>query len=165
MPIRASSYPVGSPATNPWKAATIAIVALLASALIVGIVVASFRASPSEPVKSNPVAAPRQAAPPAVAAAQKRPAASDIEQCNAVANDDSAVTDTLKKAAIGGLVGAGVGAAGGAIADGGSGAGKGAGIGGLVGAAAGTLYGLNENKKNDERAAQAYRECMARRGF
>ena len=57
------------------------------------------------------------------------------------------------------------GAGGGAIAGGGKGAGKGAAIGGLVGAGAGTLYGLNENKKHDERYRDAYGACMRSRGY
>ena len=71
----------------------------------------------------------------------------------------------MKDVAIGAVVGAAVGAAGGAMAGGGKGAGKGAAIGGLVGAGGGTLYGLNENKKNDERYRTAYSSCMRSRGY
>jgi hypothetical protein len=63
------------------------------------------------------------------------------------------------------VLGAAVGAAGGAIADGGRGAGKGAAIGGLVGAGGGTLFGLNENRKHDERYRDAYARCMRSRGY
>jgi len=63
------------------------------------------------------------------------------------------------------VVGAAVGAAGGAIADGGKGAGKGAAIGGVVGAGGGTLYGLNENRKQDQQYRAAYASCMRSRGY
>ena len=63
------------------------------------------------------------------------------------------------------MAGAAVGAAAGAIVDGGSGAGKGAAIGGLVGAGGGSLYGLNENRKHDQRYRDAYASCMRDRGF
>jgi len=53
----------------------------------------------------------------------------------------------------------------GAIADGGKGAGKGAAIGGVLGAGGGTLYGLNENKRHDERYREAYGNCMRSRGY
>lgn len=70
-----------------------------------------------------------------------------------------------KDAGIGALGGAAVGALGGAIADGGKGAGKGALIGGLVGAGGGTLYGIWDNKKNDERFRAAYGACMKAKGY
>ena len=35
----------------------------------------------------------------------------------------------------------------------------------IVGAGGGTLYGLNENKKNDDRYRAAYSSCMRARGF
>jgi hypothetical protein len=73
--------------------------------------------------------------------------------------------DVGKDAGIGALGGAAVGAAGGAIAGGGKGAGKGALIGGLVGAGGGTLYGIWDNKKNDERFREAYATCMQARGY
>ena len=49
--------------------------------------------------------------------------------------------------------------------DGDKGAGKGAAIGGIVGAGGGTLYGLNENKKHDERYKEAYSGCMRSKGY
>ena len=73
--------------------------------------------------------------------------------------------EVVKDAAIGAVVGAAVGAAGGAIADGGKGAGKGAAIGGVVGAGGGTLYGLNENRKQDQQYRAAYASCMRSRGY
>jgi len=71
--------------------------------------------------------------------------------------------EIVKGSAVAGLVGAAIGVAGGAIADGGSGAGKGAGIGGVLGL--GALYGLNENRKTDERSREAYAACMRSRGY
>jgi hypothetical protein len=56
------------------------------------------------------------------------------------------------------------GAAGGAIAGGGKGAGTGAAIGGLVGTGGGTLYGLNENRRYDERYRDACAAWMGWRG-
>ena len=38
-------------------------------------------------------------------------------------------------------------------------------IGGVVGVGGGTLYGLNENKKNDEKYREAYSSCMRSRGY
>jgi hypothetical protein len=35
----------------------------------------------------------------------------------------------------------------------------------VVGAGGGTLYGLNENRKHDERYRDAYASCMRARGF
>ncbi|HEY2991991.1 MAG TPA: hypothetical protein VGM22_04210 [Methylomirabilota bacterium] len=73
--------------------------------------------------------------------------------------------DVAKDAGIGALGGAAVGALGGAVAKGGSGAGKGAIIGGVLGAGGGTLYGIWDNKKNDERFRTAYGSCMKARGY
>src|SRR5215470_10977393 len=92
-----------------------------------------------------------------------------VDACNRYASaqvgETDKTTEVVKDAAIGAVVGAAVGAAGGAIAGGGKGAGKGAAIGGVVGVGGGTLYGLNENKKNDEKYKAAYASCMRARGF
>jgi hypothetical protein len=97
------------------------------------------------------------------------PTASAVEACNTYAASEVGSKDktmeVVKDGAIGAVVGATVGAAGGAIAGGGKGAGKGAAIGGVVGAGGGTLYGLNENRKHDERYRAAYAGCMRARGF
>jgi hypothetical protein len=102
-------------------------------------------------------------------AAPATPSRSVIDECNRVASEQtgphSKTVEVVKDAAIGAVVGAAVGAGGGAIADGGKGAGKGAAIGGVVGAAGGTLYGLNENRKHDERYRAAYSQCMRSRGY
>ena len=116
--------------------------------------------------------APQAPAPTAVAPAPAHPAVPSeaaIDACNRAAASAPSTKDktveVVKDGAVAALVGAAVGAAGGAIADGGKGAGKGAAIGGVVGAGAGTLYGLNENRKNDERYRAAYAACMRSRGF
>ena len=97
------------------------------------------------------------------------PTQAAIASCNqsaaAQAGQREKTKDTVIAGAIGAVAGAAVGAAGGAVIDGGSGAGKGAIIGGLVGAGGGTLYGLNENKKHDERYRNAYASCMHARGY
>jgi hypothetical protein len=53
----------------------------------------------------------------------------------------------------------------GAPTAGGKGAGKGAAIGGLVGAGGGTLFGLNDDRKHDEKYRFAYARCMRSRGY
>ncbi len=96
------------------------------------------------------------------------PSQAAIEACNRYAAEPTTKDKTLevvKDAAVAAVVGAAVGAAGGAIADGGKGAGKGAAIGGVAGAGIGTLYGLNENRKSDERYRDAYAACMRARGY
>jgi len=174
---------------NPWKLTTLGMLLVIATALVTGIVVANWNgsdtqkavtvpSSPSAQGAAPPAAAGPQTAqprtPPAVAstppaskAVAAKPTAADVEACNTQAREHAGdkTLEVIKDAAIGGAVGAGVGAAGGAVASGGKGAGKGAGVGGVVGLAAGTLYGLNENKKNDEQYRAAYSSCMHSRGY
>lgn len=161
---------------NPWKITAIGMAVVVVTALVTGLVVANWtgterdRAAADKPaVTAEPPAKPARAA----TAVSTTPSKSAIEACNRYAaaeagdkrdTQDKAV-EIVKDGAIGAAVGAAVGAAGGAIADGGKGAGKGAAIGGLVGAGAGTLYGLNENKKSDERYRAAYARCMRARGY
>jgi hypothetical protein len=152
---------------NPWKIATIAIVASLAGAISGGIVVASVpdagpetdtAAVETTSAEDATEDAAAEAAPTAVA-----PAPQPRENCEryaAVIHTDGG--RVVKNGLVGTAVGAGLGAAGGAIADGGSGAGKGAGIGALVGAAAGTAYGLNEESKKKDQARRDYEACLAR---
>lgn len=156
-------------ADNPWKIVSLGLMVGIASALLGGAVVATYRHG-DPPVQS--VAPASRAAPRAVvdaapqARAERRPSAADVERCNREATAPSdRVTEAFKSAVIGSAIGAGVGAAGGAIADGGHGAGKGAGIGAIVGATAGTLYGINNANHSDPDAQRAYRLCMARSGF
>jgi hypothetical protein len=160
---------------NPWKMTTLAILLVIATALVTGLVVASWndtespKSATTSPPPTGQTATPKPAAskPAAPKAAAAKPTPADVEACNLQARSHTGdkTLEVIKDAAIGGAIGAGVGAAGGAIAGGGSSAGKGAGIGGVVGLAAGTLYGLNENKANDSRYVEAYRSCMKGRGY
>ena len=166
---------------DPWKITAIGMALVMVTALVTGLVVANW-AGPDDDIKADapvpspapakkPVAKPGpvRAAQASAATAPGTPGPSVIEECNRVAaqqtGEHSKTVEVVKDAAIGAVVGAAVGAGGGAIADGGKGAGKGAAIGGVVGAAGGTLYGLNENKKHDERYRAAYSQCMRSRGF
>ena len=138
---------------NPWKVTAIAIALVMATALVTGLVVANWTGSDAVPRAAAP-AAPTQAV---------------VTACNEVAARETGSRDktveVVKDSAIGAVAGAAIGAAGGAIAGGGKGAGKGAAIGGIVGAGGGALYGLNENKKHDERYREAYARCLRARGY
>jgi len=151
---------------NPWKVTAIAMALVMGTALVTGLVVANRVGTETKPpVTTRPASPPagRQAQLPAF------PTQAVVDACNqhaaAQAGDRDKTADTVKNAAVGAVVSAAVGAAGGAIADGGKGAGKGAAIGGVLGAGGGTLYGLNENKRHDERYREAYGSCMRSRGY
>lgn len=160
---------------NPWKVTTLALALVMATALVTGLVVANgWGPSQEGELKSPPPASNRlvQQPRPGVKPSSSRsavPTQEIVEACNRHASAQVGETDktqeVVKDAVIGAVVGAAVGAAGGAIAGGGKGAGKGAAIGGVVGASGGTLYGLNENKRNDERYRDAYSSCMHSRGY
>jgi len=170
---------------NPWKVTALAMALVMATALVTGLVVANWSGSSQE--VAQPASAPATArlsqqpktasVKPAAPQTQAAPASQVpavpthevVDGCNRYASAQVGETDktkeVVKDAAIGAVVGAAVGAAGGAIAGGGKGAGKGAAIGGVVGVGGGTLYGLNENKKNDEKYKAAYSSCMHSRGY
>jgi hypothetical protein len=172
---------------NPWKLTAIGMALVMVTAVVTGLVVANrtgdsdkkveadkmpVAASPAHPVTAQAAPVRRETAAPPHPAAPPRPAVptqAAIDACNQWAGQQTAqrdkTMDTVKDAALGAVVGAAVGAAGGAIADGGKGAGKGAAIGGVVGAGAGTVYGLNENRKQDQRYRDAYAACMRGRGY
>jgi hypothetical protein len=174
---------------NPWKLTSIGMAVAIVSALVTGLVVANWTGSDraaqeqktavqeqKTAVQDQKAAAQEQKTPHKtqamqthVASAPGVPSQSAVDACNKYAASEAGSKDktmeVVKDGAIGAVVGAAVGAAGGAIAGGGKGAGKGAAIGGIVGAGGGTLYGLNENKKNDERYRAAYANCMRARGF
>jgi hypothetical protein len=160
---------------NPWKMTAIAMALVMVTALVTGLVVANWTGTEQEtkapaPVqKASPAAVPGARSAPVRTTQSSTPSQSAIDECNRQAASQAGQKDktmeVVKDAAIGAVVGAAVGAAGGAIADGGKGAGKGAAIGGVVGAGGGTLYGLNENKKQDERYRAAYSSCMRGRGY
>jgi hypothetical protein len=161
---------------NPWKVTAITMFVVLAVALVTGIVVAGFTGASREGRSEAPVTTP--AAPPRVSSGSPRapsappqsvvPTQAAVEMCNRYAAEHAPQEKTkevLTDTAIGAVAGAVIGAAGGAIAGGGKGAGKGAAIGGVVGGAGGALYGVNENRKNDERYRAAYAGCMRSKGY
>ena len=179
---------------NPWKLTAIGLALVIATALVTGLVVAYWtgrapergaeapadisKAAPAPvaggqpPQRTEPRVATPSATPPQRATSPTVPAVptqAAISACNQYAaaqvGQRDKTVETVKDAAIGALLGAAVGAAGGAIADGGKGAGKGAAIGGMVGVGGGTLYGLNQNKQNDQRYRDAYATCMRSRGY
>jgi hypothetical protein len=168
---------------NPWKVTALAMALVMATALVTGLVVANWSGSSqdvaqpaSAPPSTRLVQPPRPPARPvpsqtaqAIPTAPAVPTKEVVDACNRYAaaqvGESDKTTEVVKDAAIGAVVGAAVGAAGGAVAGGGKGAGKGAAIGGVVGAGGGTLYGLNENKRNDEKYRAAYSSCLQSRGY
>jgi hypothetical protein len=165
---------------NPWKITAIGMAVVVVTALVTGLVVANWTGSERDRAaadKHDVKVAESSPKPARVANATVVPATpskSAIEACNRYAAAEAGggqrdtkdkTVEVVKDGAIGAALGAAVGAAGGAIADGGKGAGKGAAIGGIVGAGAGTLYGLNDNKKSDEKYRAAYASCMRSRGY
>lgn len=166
---------------NPWKIATIAIMASLLGAVVSGIVVAKSNRAASEPATleepqtsdnepvSDVVTPPLATAPPQPPPVPVQPVAVPaprsvlLEDCErhrwAAQRDNGRV---VRDGAVGGLIGAGLGAATGAIINGGKGAGKGAGIGALVGVTGGALHGYSEEKRRADQARQTYYACMAR---
>lgn len=163
---------------NPWKLATIGLLVIGGTVMVTTFVTGQKNAA--DPAVASTSAAQTAAAhkannpSPAHARPQQaantvsaQPSPAIIEACNRYANEQvtGKTTEVVKDAGIGAVLGAAVGAAGGAIADGGKGAGKGAAIGGIVGATGGTLFGLNENRTNDERYKAVYTSCMRAKGF
>lgn len=143
---------------SPWKVTAIAMALVLVTGLITGVVIGNWtgphlerRAPKLEPLKA---AAVRMALAPQ-SSALATPSRSTVEACNRQATgqvgSQGALTEVVKDAAIGTMLGAAVGAPGGAIADGGKGA--------------GTLFGLDENRKHDENYRSAYARCMRSRGY
>jgi hypothetical protein len=151
----------------------IGLALVVSAALITGVVVANWsRHDGPQKVAASAASAKTRVAevapPAAVAPPAGLPSQAVIDACNqqaAQAAPQSKTTELVKDGAIGAVVGAAVGAAGGAIVGGGSGAGKGAVIGGVLGAGGGALYGINENRKTDERYRTAYASCMRSRGY
>jgi len=169
---------------NPWKVTALGLALVMATALITGLVVANWSgSSPDSEQKATAPAGTHLVQPPrptgvkpsapqmaqTIPAPPPVPTQAVVDACNRYASEQvgeqNKTKEVVKDAAIGAVVGAAVGAAGGAVAGGGKGAGKGAAIGGIVGAGGGTLYGLNENKKNDENYRTAYSSCMRSRGY
>ncbi len=156
---------------NPWKLTALGMALIVVTALVTGLVVANWSGREADRPAATSTGASRPA-PARLATSQPVstvPTQAAIDACNQYAaaqiGQRDKTMEVVKDAAIGAILGAAVGAAGGAIADGGKGAGKGAAIGGIVGAGGGTLYGLNENHKQDERYREAYGSCMRSRGY
>jgi hypothetical protein len=173
-----------------WKLTAIGMALVIVTAVATGLVVANWygpdvpKTAETQPAAS-PELPPRTAmAPttPAVApsqpsttqpAATGTPARAVTDACNqyaanhapAAQTQKEKVVDVVKDAAVGAVGGAAVGALGGAIGGGGKGAGKGAAIGGILGGGAGTVYGIYENRKNDQAYRAAYSSCMKSRGY
>lgn len=133
---------------NPWKMTAIGMALMMITALVTGLVVANWSGSEQEakvttpaPKASAPVASAPRPAPvrTAQATAPATPSQSTIEECNrqAASGQHDKTMEVVQDAAIGAVVGAG----------------------------GGTLYGLNENKKQDERYRAAYGACMVKHFF
>jgi hypothetical protein len=175
---------------NLWKLTAIGVAVAAVSAVVTGLVVANRAPAPTQEARvESPAAAPNAVVtqPPAVAQAPApappvatepakpaTPTREAINACNREAANQAGgapregkdkYIDVAKDAGIGALGGAAVGALGGAAVKGGKGAGKGALIGGALGVGGGTLYGIWDNKKNDERFRVAYASCMKSHGY
>ncbi len=165
-----------------WKMTAIGVAVVAATAVVTGLVVAN-RTTPKQeasveaPSASPTVAqAPAPTTPPATTETPRSsvPTREAINACNRQASAQAGSAprvgkdkyiDIAKDAGIGALGGAAVGALGGAAVKGGSGAGKGALLGGALGVGGGTLYGIWDNKKNDEHYRAAYGACMKSQGY
>ena len=130
---------------NPWKVTAISMFVVLAVALVTGIVVAnwtgSWQGERSEAPAPKPAAAPRVVSSPRpgpVAQTQSVvPTQAAIEACNRHAAEQVPQEKTKE-----------------VLTDG-----------AIVGATGGGLYGLNENRKSDERYRAAYAACMRGKGY
>jgi hypothetical protein len=139
---------------NPWKVTALAMALVMATALVTGLVVANWSGSSREdaqsaspPSSGRLVQQPRSGARPApiqavqpIPSAPALPTKEVVDACNRYAaaqvGESDKTTEVVKGAAIGGVVGAG-----------------------------GTLYGLNENRRNDEKYRDAYSSCLRSRGY
>ena len=149
---------------NPWKIATLGLVAVAVTALSTGVttayllrpaVPAPSAVEPVVPATARVVPAPPRVvarpaavlATPAVAStpAVVRPVSTAAAECT---TGGQRAMKIAKPGLIGSLAGAGIGAISGAVVDGGSGAGKGALIGGLAGAALGGGYGAYRTQQD-----------------
>jgi hypothetical protein len=142
----------GSGSWNPWRVTAMGMAFVMLTALVTGLVVANWAGPQAPPPRLavRPVSTPPggQVGTPPHKAAQVPPQ-SAIAECNGVAALQTGPGERTMKV----------------VRDpgGGVGAGKGAAIG--VGVGAGTLYGLNENRKQDPRYRDAYSACMRARGY
>jgi len=144
---------------NPWKVTALAMALVMATALVTGLVVANWSGSPQYVAQPAPAPAsprliqqqpkPMGVKPAPAQVAQPIPAVPTkeiVDACNRYAaaqvGESDKTTEVVKDAAIGAVVGAAV-----------------------VGAGGGTLYGLNENRRNDEKYRAAYSSCLQSRGY
>jgi len=128
-------------AWNPWKATALAMALVLATALVTGLVVANLTGSDTvskaaEQATEQPRAAARPAAP-AVPAAPALPTPGVIATCNEAAARETGPRDKTLEV----------------VKD------------TAIGAVGGALYGLNENRRQDERYREAYARCLRARGY
>jgi len=128
-------------AWNPWKVTAIAMALVLATALVTGLVVANWTGSDAIPkaaekATEEPRAMARPAAPPAPAA-PALPTPGVIATCNEAAARETGPRDKTLEVVKDTAIGAGGGA----------------------------LYGLNENRRQDERYREAYARCLRARGY
>ena len=128
------------PGGDPWKLTAIGMSAVVVTALITGLVVAGWTGTEGDRVAADPPAVRRSesSAKPArvVSTAPATPSKSAIEACNRYAASE---TDGHRNTP-GKMVQ-------------------------VVTAGGGTLYGLNENRKWDDRYRSAYSSCMRSRGY
>ena len=136
---------------NPWKLTTIGLAVVVVTALVTEIVVAHrFGAREDRDVVAVATPPSRVATAPAPQPAVARtpqpvsstPPRASVEACHEQAEQASQRDKTVE-----------------IVRDGAVGA-----IGGIVGAGVGSLYGLNENQKQDQRYRDAYARCMHARG-
>jgi hypothetical protein len=126
---------------NPWKMTVVGMMLVITTAVVTGLVVASWAPEEEHGMVETVVAAR------ADRAAAVFPSRAETDACNQYAKaqaGDKAIE---------------------VVKDGGQGPGKGALNGGMVGPTAGTLHGVSESKKGDARYVEAYRACMKGRGF
>lgn len=124
---------------NPWKVTAISMFVVLAVALVTGMVVAGFtgstRADRSETPVTTPAAPPRVSSGPNAPPQSVAPTQAAVDACNRYAAE-RAPQEKTKEILTDGAIGAG-----------------------------GALYGVNENRKNDERYRAAYGSCMRAKGY
>jgi hypothetical protein len=141
---------------NPWGVTALGLVVVMATALVMGLVVANWSGSSQEPepIRQAPAAArPRPPSrsvsvmPAASPIARTEPVAivvptdEAVQACNRRAADEAGDPDRTEQVV------------------------KDAASGGGAAAQSGTLYGLNESRRNDEKYRAAYSSCMRARGY
>ncbi|HKB23800.1 MAG TPA: hypothetical protein VKG64_02000 [Methylomirabilota bacterium] len=136
---------------HPWKLTVIVMGLVVGTSLVTGFVVVNW----TDPDPVHIAARPRAAGAPTALVAERLalPTREVVAACNRYAaaqvSERGKTEGVARDAADGAAVGAG----------------KGAAIGGGVGAGGGALYGVNENKRRDERYRDAYATCMRSLGY